>query len=212
MNRERRSETGTATTVSEGVLVAALRAGESWAFEGFVRDQAGRVKAVAERFLRNEQDANDVVQETFLAAFKAVRSFEGKSQLTAWLHRIAINASLMKLRTRHRHAEQVVEPEMEALLPRFVGLGVHASPQRAFVETPEEETIREETRAFVRECIDRLPEQYRSALLLRDIEGFNNEDVAEHLGVSVNAAKIRVHRARQALRALLAPRLGEPAE
>ena len=112
-NVGRPAEAGTTETASETVLLEALRAGEPWAFEGFVRDQAGRVKAVAERYLRNDEDANDVVQETFLAAFKALRTFEGKSQLSTWLHRIAINASLMKLRTKKREIDQDVEQEME---------------------------------------------------------------------------------------------------
>ena len=211
-NAERPAGAGTADTTSEAVLVEALRAGEPWAFEGFVREQAGRVKAVAERYLRNDEDANDVVQETFLAAFKALRTFEGKSQLSTWLHRIAINASLMKLRSRKRAVEQDVEQELELLQPRFVGLGAHASSQRAFSELPEDGIVREETRSFVRECIQRLPEPYRTALLLRDIEGFDNEEVAAQLCISVNAAKIRVHRARQALRTLLAPLLGESVE
>ncbi len=196
-----------ASSVSDADLLEALRAGEAWAYESFVRTHASRVKAVAERYLRNDEDANDVVQETFLSAFKAIRAFEGKSQLSTWLHRIAINAALMKLRASQGKGELHVEHELDELLPRFVGLGAHAQAQRAFPELPDEDLIRQETRACVRECIDQLPEMYRTALLLRDIEGLENEELARHLGVTVNAAKIRVHRARQALRTLLEPRL-----
>jgi RNA polymerase sigma-70 factor (ECF subfamily) len=194
----------------EARLLAGLRAGNADAHEAFVRAYAGRVKAVAERYLRNEEDAGDVVQETFLSAFKAIHRFEGKSQLSTWLHRIAVNAALMKLRSLERKDEEKTsEGELDELLPRFVGFGAHASSQRAFGELPEEGVMRQETCSFVRACIDQLPQLYRTALLLRDIEGYENDELARHLGISVNAAKIRVHRARQALRTLLEPRFTE---
>jgi RNA polymerase sigma-70 factor (ECF subfamily) len=199
---------GSESFLGEDALVRGLQAGESWAHESFVRTHAGRVKALAERYLRNEEDANDVVQETFLAAFKAVDRFEGKCQLATWLHRIAVNAALMRLRTRERRGETQAEIDLEEHLPRFIGLGVHERAPLAFAERPEDEAMRGETQAFVRACIDRLPEMQRTALLLRDIEQLDNDEVARRLGISVNAAKIRVHRARQALRSLLEPTLG----
>jgi RNA polymerase sigma-70 factor (ECF subfamily) len=199
-----------AAALDEASLIDALKAGDSGAYEHFVRSNVTRVKAVAERYLRNDEDANDAVQETFLSAFKAIQRFEGKSQLSTWLHRIAVNAALMKLRSRKRGGEEkAAEGEIDDLLPRFVGFGAHASSQKAFNELPEEDVMRAETRAHVRKCIDQLPQLYRTALMLRDIEGFENEELAKHLGISVNAAKIRVHRARQALRALLEPSFTE---
>jgi RNA polymerase sigma-70 factor (ECF subfamily) len=196
--------------VVEAELLAALQAGEPQAYERFVRAHVARVKAVAVRYLRNEEDANDVVQETFLSAFKAIPRFEGKSQLSTWLHRIAVNAALMKLRTLERKGEASLEEDVDELLPKFVGFGAHATPQRSFGELPEDGMMRQETQFFVHECIDKLPAMYRTALLLRDIEGYENDELAKHLGITVNAAKIRVHRARQALRTLLEPRFAEP--
>jgi len=198
------------SALGEAELLAALQAGAPQAYELFVRTNVARIKAVAERYLRNEEDANDVVQETFLSAFKAIGRFEGKSQLSTWLHRIAVNAALMKLRTLERKGEETCEEELDELLPRFVGLGAHSAPQRAFGELPDEGLLRAETQFFVRQCIDQLPDAYRTALLLRDIEGFENEEVARQLRITVNAAKIRIHRARQALRTLLEPRFTEP--
>jgi RNA polymerase sigma-70 factor (ECF subfamily) len=198
-----------ASSLDEAGLIDALQAGDAQAYERFVRDHAPRVKALALRYLRNDEDADDAVQETFLSAFKAIRRFEGKAQLSTWLHRIAVNAALMKLRRRESRGETTVEGELDLLLPQFVGFGTHPVPQRSFGELPEEGMMRQETQLFVRACIDKLPDAYRTALLLRDIEGFENEDLAQHLGISVNAAKIRVHRARQALRTLLEPRFAE---
>jgi RNA polymerase sigma-70 factor (ECF subfamily) len=200
--------TCSAPALDEEALLAGLRAGAVSAQEQLVRAFAGRIKAVAERYVRNEEDANDVVQETFLSAFKALASFAGNARLSTWLHRIAVNAALMRLRARSRRSEEAHAGELEDLLPRFVGLGAHATPQRAFTALPGEDLERAETQAHVRRCIDQLPETYRTALLLRDIEELENEEVAARLGVTVNAAKIRVHRARQALRTLLEPRFG----
>ena len=198
------------STLGEADLIGALKSGQAEAYERFVRTHATRVKAIADRYLRNDEDANDVVQETFLSAFKAIQRFEGKSQLSTWLHRIAVNAALMKLRTLERKGEVTLEEEVDELLPKFVGFGAHATPQRSFGELPEDGIMRQETQFFVRECIDKLPAMYRTALLLRDIEGYENDELAKHLGITVNAAKIRVHRARQALRSLLEPRFAEP--
>lgn len=201
----RQSADGTelASEVSEAALVEAMQAGEPWAFERFIRIHGGRVKAVAERYLRNQEDAHDVVQETFIAAFKAIGAFEGKAQLSTWLHRIAINAALRRLRTLERRHEEDSPAELEGLLPEFAGEGKHSKPPKAFGEAPEAHLMREEVRTNVRAAIDQLPEKYRVALLLRDIDGLDYDAVAEHLEVSANAAKIRVHRARQALRTLL---------
>jgi RNA polymerase sigma-70 factor (ECF subfamily) len=190
--------------LDEAALLQGLRAGDPAAFEALLRAHGGRVLAVARRFLRSEEDARDVVQEAFLQAFKALPGFEGGAQLGTWLHRIAVNACLMKLRTRRRRPE---EP-LDGLLPQFLEDGHHAVHPADWRETPEALLLREETRAYVRECIDRLPESYRTVLLLRDIEELDTAETARLLGLSENVVKVRLHRARQALRTLLDRRFG----
>jgi RNA polymerase sigma-70 factor (ECF subfamily) len=171
-----------ATAVSdESGLLARLRAGEDAAYEELVRLYGGRMFAAARRILASEDDAAEVVQEAFLSAFKAIDRFQGDSKIGTWLHRIAINAALMRLRSLKRR-----EGRIDDLLPSYTETG-------GFAAMPDQ----------VRARIDERPENYRVALLLRDIEEFTNEELAEALGVTVNAAKIRVHRARQALRTLL---------
>lgn len=197
------------TAAEESELVAGLRAGEPGAFERLVREFGPAMRAVARRMLRNDEDADDALQEAFLAAFKAVARFEARSSLGTWLHRIAVNAALMKLRGKQARAlADASQGEPDELLPTFVGLGVFREPQARWSEQPEDPLARAELCAEVRRAIDGLPEPYRVALLLRDIEGLSNEDLAAALGVSVNAAKIRVHRGHQALRTLLEPRMG----
>jgi RNA polymerase sigma factor, sigma-70 family len=186
-------------------LLARLRSGEEAAYEELVRRYGGRLLAVARRFLPVEEDARDAVQDAFLSAFRSIHSFEGHARLSTWLHRIVVNASLMKLRTRRRKPEQSIED----LLPGFLEDG-HlerpASPWRSEEVDPAE---RAELRDLVMRSIHALPEGHRNVLLLRDIEGLDTEEAAELLGISPGAVKTRLHRARQALRELLEPHLGE---
>ena len=186
----------------EQALVARLRNGDETAFELVVRREGGRLLAVARRFLRNEEDARDAVQDAFLSAFRSIESFGQGSRFSTWLHRILINACLMKLRSSRRRAEDSIEE----LLPKFQEDGHQVNHSNPPWEGSAEELLaRSETREIVRRCIDKLPETYRSILLLRDIEELTTEEAARLLGVTENAVKIRLHRARQALRTLLDP-------
>lgn len=195
----------------EAALLDRLRAGDDAAYEEVVRTWGGRMLAAARRILPVEEDAQDALQEAFLSAFRNIETFQGQAKLGTWLHRIAINAALMRLRSQRRRPEQDLDDDIDGLLPRFLEGGHFASVPRPWSEPADEPAIRAEIRRAVRAGIERLPESYRIALLLRDIEGLGNDELAEELGVSVNAAKIRVHRARQALRELLDPHLSEAA-
>lgn len=185
----------------EATLVAQLRAGEEAAFEQVVRLYGGRLLAVARRIVGTEEDARDAVQDAFLNAFRSLDRFEGNAKLSTWLHRIVVNAALMKLRTRKRKPEQSID----TMLPSFLDDGHHEERFKSWDEPVDKLMERAETRELVRKQIDALPEGYRTVLVLRDIEGLDTEETAKVLGLSVNATKIRLHRARQALRTLLAP-------
>jgi len=184
----------------EDDLVRRLREGNEDAFEAMVRKYGGRMLAVARRFLPVEQDARDAVQEAMISAFKAVHNFAGDAKLSTWLHRIVVNASLMQLRYRRRRAEESIE----SLLPRFDEDGQWADETMRFVRDDDLPLERRDTREMVRKCIDRLPENYRTVLLLRDIEELDTDEVAKILKATTNTVKVRLHRARQALRAILA--------
>lgn len=182
-------------------LIARLRAADPTAWEEFVRRFGGQMLRVASRLLRSQEDRIDAVQECFLSALQAIGKFEGKSTLGTWLHRIVVNACLTKLRARARGAEASID----ALLPQFDESGHHAQSVRRWSNTPDERLIREETRSLVRSCIDRLPDDYRTVLLLRDIEELSTDEAAAILGAAPGTVKTRLHRARQALRTLLEP-------
>ena len=189
----------TCPEIDEEALLAGLRAGDDWAYEHMVRAFGGRLLAVALGILRNEDDARDAVQSAYLSAFRSLPSFEGQCRLSTWLHRIVVNAALMKLRSRRRRPEEA----LDSLLPTFLEDGHHAQ-QYSRDDLPADHLLeREETRAVVRQCIAQLPEHHRAILILRDIDDVSTAEVAAMLGITSNAVKIRLHRARQALGTLL---------
>ncbi|MBI5442055.1 MAG: sigma-70 family RNA polymerase sigma factor [Deltaproteobacteria bacterium] len=191
-----------ATTETEAGLVSRLKAGDEDAYASLVRLYGGRLLAVARRFFPVTEDARDAVQEAFLSAFQALGTFEENAQLSTWLHRIVVNACLMRLRSRKRKPEESIEP----LLPTFDELGNRTAAVAPWPDT-HGDLERKQAAARVRELIGRLPESYRTVLLLRDIEERDTAQVAEALGITENAVKIRLHRARQALRTLLDPEM-----
>jgi RNA polymerase sigma-70 factor, ECF subfamily len=184
---------------SDATLVERLRGGDPAAYELLVREYGGRMLATARRMVGSEDEARDVVQEAFVAAFRAIDGFAGAARLSTWLHRIVINAALMKLRSRRRRREDSIDD----LLPRFDEEGHWVEAPAPFETTSDVLLEREETRSRVRRTIERLPVNYRTVLVLRDIEELDTEEVASVLGVTPNAVKTRLHRARQALRTLL---------
>lgn len=186
-------------TLCESDLLTRLRAGDQAAFEEIVRSFGGRMLSVARRFLTNEDDARDAVQEAFLSAFQSIHQFNGGAMLSTWLHRIVVNAALMQLRRRRRKPEHSIDE----LLPRFDAEGSWAHDCTVTGDRPEAMLERHQTREMVRRCIDKLPDSYRAILLLRDIEDLDAIETAARLGVTTSAVKVRLHRARQALRTLI---------
>jgi RNA polymerase sigma-70 factor (ECF subfamily) len=184
-------------------LLARLRAGEEAAYERLVRESGGRMLKVARRFLKSDEDARDAVQEAFFSAFRSIERFDGDGLIATWLHRIVVNACLMKLRSAKRRPEESIEE----YLPAFTEDGRIAKSASEWSDAADIAIEREEVRLLVRQAIDRLPESYRTVLLLREIEGLDTEEVARLLEITPNAVKVRLHRARQAIRGQLDPSL-----
>jgi RNA polymerase sigma-70 factor (ECF subfamily) len=184
----------------ESLLLERLRSGDSAAYEELVRAETGKMLGVARRILPTEDDARDAVQDAFMFAFRSLDRFHGQARLSTWLHRIVVNASLMRLRTKRRKREEPLDP----LLPVYLDDGHHAE-RFAIWDDPAASIEQAETKALVRQLIAQLPDSYRTVLLLRDIEGLDTEETAKLLETTPNAVKVRLHRARQALRTLLAP-------
>jgi RNA polymerase sigma-70 factor (ECF subfamily) len=186
-------------------LIERVRRSDDEAAEEMIRHYGPRLLAVTRRFLRNEDDAQEAVHDAFLSAFRSIDTFQGGSRLATWLHRIAVNAALMKLRKLQKHKERSIEE----LLPAFREDGHVAIPARQWKGPAEVE--REETRQLVLQLIGELPASYRAILLLRDIEELTTEETAQRLEVTTGTVKTRLHRARQALRTLLDPHVAEGA-
>lgn len=187
----------------DAALLARLRCGDDAAFAELVRRESGKLLAVARRILRSDEDAEDAVQDALLSAFQNLDGFEGGARLSTWLHRITVNAALMRLRSRRRRREDAIEE----LLPAFAEDGHHLGPVTTLHGVAEEQILSAELAAIVRRAIDELPESHRLVLVLRDVEGLDTAETARALGIGPDAAKMRLHRARQALRTLLEQRL-----
>jgi RNA polymerase sigma-70 factor (ECF subfamily) len=148
-----------------------------------------------------------VIQNAFASAWRALPRFHGESKLSTWLHRIVVNAALMHLRAKKRRPEESIE----SLLPSFHDDGGWLEVPDA-QDAPDASIDRERTRALVQRCIAQLPESHRTVIILRDLEDLDTEQTAQALGISPEATKMRLHRARQALRTLLVRELKRSGE
>ncbi|MEQ8194954.1 MAG: sigma-70 family RNA polymerase sigma factor [Rhodospirillales bacterium] len=186
---------------SEEALLAGLRRGDNGAYEILIRRLGPRLLSTARRILGNEEAAKDCLQEAFINAFRSIDNYKGEARLGTWLHRITVNAALMRLRSQARRPEL----SLESLMPSFDENGCRVEPSWHFEKTPVDYVEDEQVRRHVISKIYELPENYRIVLLLRDIEEMPAKDVADVLNISENAVKTRLHRARSGLKKLLEP-------
>jgi RNA polymerase sigma-70 factor (ECF subfamily) len=192
------------TPEADMALVAGVLGGNRLQTELFVRSNAGWMLAVARRYLRDEALAEDCVQESFASAFACLGRFEGRARLRSWLHRIVVNAALMKLRTiRRRHEEPI-----EMMLPALDCDEARVDGAWSDGASPHEALEQLETCAVVKAAIAKLPEPYRIVMMMRDIDDLDTTEVAQALAISEANVKVRLHRARRALKKLVAPLLG----
>jgi RNA polymerase sigma-70 factor, ECF subfamily len=190
---------------SDETLAARAAEGDDHAFEAIVERYQGRVYRLACR-LTSDADAPDVLQETFLQVYRHLPSFRGESRFGTWLYRIATNAGLMLRRTRTRRPAE----SLEAFLPRFDAQGgLAATPAELQVASRADELLDRRVLADkARAALARLPDLYREAFVLRDLEEMSTADVAHALGVEPATVRQRVHRARLMLRGYLSDLVG----
>jgi len=185
--------------IADQVLVQKAQAGDFRAFQDLVNRYEGKVYRLAMRMLRNQQDAEDALQETFLQVYRGLKNFEGRSSFSTWLFRLATNVCLMKIRHRGTEPSQLLP--LEEYLPQ------HEEGQHPLIQDwpdlPDEILLNKESREKMMEALEKLPPEYRAVFVLRDLEGLSNAQTAEAMGISVPAVKSRLHRARLALRGLL---------
>lgn len=185
-------------TLSDETIVARVRAGESGLFELIMRRHNARLYRVARSFV-GDAEAEDVMQESYVRAFNALDRFEGRSKLSTWLTRIVIHEALSRLRKRRRH------PEVPMILDDD---GAVAPP----ADGPEQPVVAQELRGALEEALDALPPPYRLAFVLREVEGLSTREAAACMKVSEEALRVRLHRAKLALRMGIEARLGAAAK
>jgi RNA polymerase sigma-70 factor (ECF subfamily) len=188
---------------TDEVLVERFRAGDRRAFEELVRRHRSRIYHLALRMTKNEQEALEIVQETFLSAYRKLPEFRGESAVGSWIHRIAANFALMRL--RHQKVVDDVEEPLETEDGKFRPDGHWAEGPAGFWGRRADEIVLDtELRGQINEAVDALPDSYRAVFLLRDIEGLSYDEIASALQTTVPAIKSRLHRARLTLRERLA--------
>jgi RNA polymerase sigma-70 factor (ECF subfamily) len=191
-------------TLPDAVLVDRVRAGDEEAFGGLLQRYQGKVYRLAMHLTRNPQDAEEVTQDVFLAVYRKLRDFEDRASFRTWLYRIASNAALMKL--RRRRPVVPLAGGMEG--PAFREDGQFAQAVADWSAYPEAELLAAERRSVLEQAIVTLSPDDQAVVVLRDIEGLSNQEVAEILGTTLLAVKSRLHRARLALRERLAAYFG----
>lgn len=192
---------------TEPLDIEAILKGDRDAFARLVVQESPRLFRVIVRILRDEDEARSVMQETFLQAYQRLHTFRREAKLTTWLYAIGINLARAALRKTRRY-NTLEEADIERLQPTF-SKGMYA--QQPKVWNPQKQVERSERQQLVRKAIDQLPPDYRTVVVLRDLEQLSTAEAARILEISEGALRVRLHRARQALRALLEKHFGADA-
>ncbi len=191
-------------TVEDSEVIRRVRAGDADAFGALVEKYGGRIARLVRGFVRNEQDAQDVAQDAFLKAFARLDRFDGRSAFYTWLYRIAANTAMdHNKKVRRRPAPLPLEA------PREDDEGRTGISPAAPGPSPAQGAMTTELRRKIDEAMDALPEVYRQVVVLRELEGLSYDDMARALGVSRGTVESRLFRARERLRARLAPEMRE---
>jgi RNA polymerase sigma-70 factor (ECF subfamily) len=185
--------------LDDPALVGLAAAGNEGATRVLIRRHNQRLFRVARAVLRDDAEAEDVVQETYVRAFSNLAAFRGEARLSTWLTRICVNEALGRVRRRRPTIEfSEAGPELGQVL---------MFPSMSIEPDPETETARSQMQRFLEEAVDALPEPFRLVFILRDVEGLNVEETAGHLAIREETVKTRLHRARRLMRATIEKRL-----
>ena len=182
-------------------LVEALRREDPGAATTLVDAYGDRVYRLALRITGSNEDAEEAAQDALWTAVRKIHTFKGEAAFGSWLYRIAANAAYQKLRVRKGKALEIA---LDDVLPALDGDGRHFEPMDDWSRRVDETALQGELRRVLTAAIDGLPPDYRTALVLHDVEGLSNPDIAEALGISLPAVKSRVHRSRLFVRQRLA--------
>lgn len=189
----------------DAALVDGLRRDDAQAIEQLVERFGDRVYRLALRITGSNEDAEEVVQDALWTAARKIHTFKGDSAFGSWLYRVTANTAYMKLRSRRSRQREVA---LDDVLPAIDDGGLHFEPMDDWSLKVDERALQGELRRVLESAIDELPADYRTAVVMHDIEGLSNPDIAEALGISLPAVKSRVHRSRLYLRKRLSEYIG----
>ncbi len=192
------------TRLDDKELVTRAVGGDVKAFEELMGRYENKVYRLAIKLTRNETLAEEVLQDVFLRVYEKLHTFRGESAFSSWLYRIAANICFAKLNSEKKHSHSDLDEELSQIEESY-DLG--APPP----ERPDQSVLTDEALSVINDAIDRLPEDFRVVVVLRDVEGMTNDEVARILDLSVPAVKSRLHRGRLAMRKRLAGYFGRPA-
>jgi RNA polymerase sigma-70 factor, ECF subfamily len=185
---------------SDEDIVARVVAGDIGSFEILMRRHNQRLYRIGRAILRNDADAEDLMQESYIRAYQNLSKFEGRAKFSTWLSRIAVNEALARKRSLARREE--IEPMVDPQSDRAKNFPLRAA-------SPEQQVSTNEMRGLLEDAIDSLPDQYRTVIMLRDIQEMETAETAEALDITEQNVKTRLHRARALLRKRLYLRAGE---
>ena len=178
--------------IEDAELVRLAQEGDRWAFDVLVRRHQNGVFTLALRLTADYSLAGDVSQEAFVRAWRALGKFRGDAQFSTWMHRIVVNTAWTAKRRQGRHRHSPIDDFADML--------------EATGQTPDEAAAQRELRGLLSEAVQTLPWPQRSVLVLKDVYGWSHQEIADELGISVTAAKVRLHRARRRLQVFLEER------
>lgn len=189
----------------ESALIERLKAGDEEALEALFALYSPKLYNVAYRILGEVADTQEVIQDVFWTAYRKAKTFQGNSQFSTWLYRLTINAALGRIRRSKKNQEV----EYEEFLPKFQEDGHHlVRPVVDWSDTLDENYAQKEIQQFLKDALDLLKPIDKSVVVLSDLEGMSDKEIAAAVGITVSAVKTRLHRARLFLRGKLAVQLG----
>ncbi len=178
-------------------LVEEFRGGNQESFEELINRYAAKAFSLATRLTKNQEDAEEVLQDVFVTVYRKIAGFQGKSSFSSWLYRITVNCSFMKLRKRKMDQSVSIE-DIPQPLQKTLGV------PRNLHQEADAITMRHQVSSALEEAISRLPDEYRPVFILRDVDGLTSREVSKILNLTVPAVKSRLHRSRMMLRRKLA--------
>lgn len=207
--RPSRQRAGTHRCLSEASLLKRARGKDVAAFEELVRRTENKLYQLAMRYVRNESDAQEILQNAYLSAWRSLPTFQGRAQFGSWMHTITVNASLMLLRTRNRHPEIAIHDiEPDELNEALTQAAQYPRALNDRTQSPDQEYQCAELRRRIEIAVNGLPDTLKSTFVLRHVNGMSTHATAGELGASIPTIKTRLHRARRVLRESLGSYVG----